>query len=96
MIPPEIAGFSDEKIEHYWLNFFINSTSAPIKDHEKFTSFDMFPTILEAMGVEIKGHALGLGRSLFVEDTTLIEKYGKDSLNSLIETRSPIYNSFWK
>lgn len=96
MIPPEIAGFSDEKIEHYWLNFFINSTSAPIKDHEKFTSFDMFPTILEAMGVEIKGHALGLGRSLFVEDTTLIEKYGKDSLNSLIETRSLIYNSFWK
>ena len=96
MIPPEVAGFPNEKIEHYWLDVFMNSTIdfAPKKERQ-FTSFDMYPTILEAMGVKIEGHALGLGRSLFSSEPTLIEKYGKDSLNVLIKKKGSKSKSFW-
>ena len=96
MVAPEVVGFPNEKIEHYWLNFFMNSAidSVPNKTRQ-FTSFDMYPTILEAMGAKIEGHALGLGRSLFSNEPTLIEKYGKDSLNALIKKKGAKYKSFW-
>ena len=96
MVAPDVVGFPNEKIEHYWLNFFMNSAidSVPNKVRQ-FTSFDMYPTILEAMGAKIEGHALGLGRSLFSNEPTLIEKYGKDSLNALIKKKGSKYKSFW-
>lgn len=97
MIARNVIGYSDEKMERYWLNFFVNSSvERKIKNKRKFTSFDMFPTILEAMGIKIDGHALGLGRSLFSDEPTLIELYGKDSLNALIGMKSTVYDSFWK
>ena len=96
MIAPETAGFPKEKIEHYWLNFFVNSElPQPERIHE-FTSFDIYPTVLEAMGAKVEGRALGLGRSLFADQETLIEKYGKDSLNVLINRKGDAYNHFWR
>ena len=97
MIAQNVIGYSEEKMERYWLNFFVNSSvERKMKNKRKFTSFDMFPTILEAMGVKIDGRALGLGRSLFSDEPTLIELYGKDSLNALIGMKSTVYDSFWK
>ena len=96
MINPETAGLPKDKIERYWLNIFINSTLPAPKAKQAFTSFDMFPTILEAMGARIDGHALGLGRSLFSNQETLLEKYGKDSLNVLINRKGDSYNHFWR
>ena len=96
MIAPETVGFPENAIEHYWVNFLVNSEKTPVSDEKReFTSFDMYPTILEAMGARIEGGALGLGRSLFSNEKTLIEKYGKDSLNSLIKKKGSKYNSFW-
>ena len=96
MIAPELVGFSKKKITHYWLNFFVNPQidSLPKKER-RFTSFDMYPTILEAMGAKIDGHALGLGRSLFSNEPTLIEKYGWSPLNALIKKKGSKYKSFW-
>ena len=42
-----------------------------------FTSLDMFPTTLAAMGFEIEGERLGLGTNLFSIVPTLCEKNGK-------------------
>lgn len=96
MVAPEVVGFPSEKMEHYWLNFFMNSAIDSIsKKNRQFTSFDMYPTILEAVGAKIEGRALGLGRSLFSNEPTLIEKYGKDSLNVLIKKKGSKYKSFW-
>lgn len=39
-----------------------------------FTTFDTFPTVLSALGVEIEGDRLGLGTDLFSGHTTLLEK----------------------
>ena len=95
MIDKNVLGFSKNRENRLWLNFFINSTLTPPHKQRTFTSLDMLPTIFEAMGAQIEGHALGLGRSLFSNEKTLIEKYGKDSLNTLIKKRSIEYEAFW-
>jgi phosphoglycerol transferase len=63
-------------------NVFINSNTTPTEPKQRlFSTFDMFPSTLAAMGVTIKGDRLGLGTNLFSSQPTLIEKYG--SLNVL-------------
>lgn len=94
MAAPEFIGFKDLDFTHYWLDFFINSSQITEKTERTFTSLDMFPTILEAMGADIPGRALGLGRSLYSSDPTLLEKYGIDSLNKALDKRSVEYDSF--
>ena len=55
-------------------NIIFNSLRHNPKMH-KWTTFDLAPTIMEAIGYNMP--ALGLGRSLFAENKTLVEKYGK-------------------
>ncbi|MCR5148719.1 MAG: sulfatase-like hydrolase/transferase [Eubacterium sp.] len=43
-----------------------------------FSTFDMFPTTLAAMGVKIEGNRLGLGTNLYSKEATLTELYGRD------------------
>lgn len=94
MAAPELVGFKDTSFTHYWLDFFINSSQTAEKYNREFTSLDMFPTILESMGAEIPNGALGLGRSLYSEESTLLEKYGIDSLNNALGKRSVEYDYF--
>lgn len=48
------------------------------KTNRAFTSMDIFPTTLAAMGFEIEGDRLGLGTNLFSEMPTLWEELGGD------------------
>lgn len=41
-----------------------------------YTTFDIFPTTLAALGVEIEGERLGLGTNLFSSKQTLTERFG--------------------
>lgn len=75
-----------------WLNIFINSMKEPAHQYNRqFSSFDMFPSILEAMGVEVPAGKLGFGRSLFNEEPTLIEQYGADVVNRRVMEKSIQY-----
>ncbi len=94
MAAPELVGFRNENITHYWLDFFINSVRMAENYQRRFTSLDMFPTVLDAMGAEIPNGALGLGRSLYSSAPTLLEKYGKDSIDKALDTRSVEYDYF--
>ncbi len=94
MAEPEVVGITEKNIIHYWLDFFINSAKKEPIRSRKFTSLDFFPTILESIGAEIPNGALGLGRSLYFKAPTLLEKYGKDSLNNALKKRSLEYNYF--
>lgn len=63
-------------------NCFINA-AADCKRGSKnrvFTAVDMFPTVLGAMGFDLKGGRLGLGTNLFSETDTLAEEKGFDWL----------------
>lgn len=74
-------------------NAIINPAVEPYKEkNRKFTTMDMFPTALAAMGVEIEGNRLGLGTNLFSEEETLSEKYGYEVLFDELDRKSVFYN----
>ena len=75
-------------------NTIINSPVKPINEKNRlFTSFDMFPTTLAALGVEIEGEKLGLGVNLFSEEKTLIEELGFEYFNTEIGKKSFYYDN---
>lgn len=53
-----------------------------------FSTFDMFPTALAAMGCEIQGNRLGLGANLYSEEQTLLEEYGVQYCNTELARNS--------
>ena len=59
-------------------------------------SYDLYPTILSAMGANISNDQIGLGVNLFSNKKTLIEKYGKNKLNKELEKKSLFYNDLMK
>jgi len=75
------------------VNLFINSAvdTTHVKNRQ-FSTMDMFPTTLAAMGVKIEGNKLGLGTDLFSGDKTLIEEYGLEYFESEIAKKSAFYN----
>jgi phosphoglycerol transferase len=62
---------------------------------KKVSHFDIFPTLLHSIGVNWSSSALGLGVSLMSKDSTLLEKFGKDSLNKALTQNNVLYNSFF-
>lgn len=73
---------------------FINSrvTAGKTKNRE-FSSFDMFPTVLAALGCKIEGNRLGLGVNLFSDLPTLCEEYSYEELNSNLSAKSDFYDT---
>lgn len=56
----------------------IINPAAEVADKENtrsYTTFDMYPTTLASLGVQISGERLGLGTNLFSTEKTLSEKY---------------------
>lgn len=75
-------------------NVFLNVPNGITIDNQKeFASFDLAPTILESMGIELKPHAFGLGRSLFSKEKTLAQEQGS-SLRANIMKQSAVYAHF--
>ena len=56
-------------------------------------SFDMLPTILEAMGNKIEGKGMYLGRSMFSENKSLSETYDQDTFEKEIMKKTEKYES---
>ncbi len=59
----------------------------------KYGAFDMFPTTLSALGVDIEGSRLGLGVDLYSSEKTLSEKYGYEALDEELQKKSLFYNT---
>lgn len=73
---------------------FINSSTVPQKTTDRqFSTFDMFPTILAAIGVKIEGERLGLGTNLFSGEKTLVEKYDPYYVFGELKKKSNWYNN---
>ncbi|MDE5758902.1 MAG: LTA synthase family protein [Allobaculum sp.] len=70
----------------------INGPDYTLKKNRQFTTLDLFPTTLEALGGEIEGHRLGLGTSLYSEALTLLESMGENTLNTEISGNSVYYS----
>lgn len=59
---------------------------------QAFSSLDLFPTTLAALGVDIPGNRLGLGTNLFSGEDTLCERMGAEELSAEIKKYSRYYN----
>lgn len=77
----------------YTTAFFLNAPEGDYKTNRSFSNLDLAPSILEALGWELPGHGFALGRSLFANEPTMLEIYGRDSLDVLLRQRSVQYDS---
>lgn len=57
-----------------------------------FTSMDMYPTTLAAMGIEVEGDRLGLGTNLLGTRITVLEELGFEALAEDLSGYSIFYN----
>lgn len=68
---------------------YINPAAEPEIDKERYyTTFDMLPTTLAALGVEIEGERLGLGTNLFSGKQTLTERFGSETVKNELKRKS--------
>lgn len=74
-------------------NLFINSSvSTDNNKNREFSTYDIYPTTLASLGVQIEGNQLGLGVNLFSDKNTIIEKYGFEYVDNEIAKKSLWYN----
>ena len=55
-----------------------------------YTTLDIFPTVLSAMGCDIEGNRLALGVNLFSDEKTLAEIYGVEGLDKELEKNAAV------
>jgi phosphoglycerol transferase len=74
-------------------NLFLNLADAnSINQSREATKFDLAPTILQALGFEVR--RLGLGVGLLGTEPTLVERYGYAHINIELLKRSRLYDSW--
>lgn len=98
LLRPEIDGFDlAGRTDREAFNLFINPALKPELDpaRRQYASWDMAPTILEAVGVKVPGRRFGLGTSLFSPEKTLFEKEGFEYHEENIRLHSRLYQSFF-
>ena len=66
-----------------------------VTENRDFSTMDMFPTTLAALGVEIDGNKLGLGTNLFSGEETLREELGANYINKELKRNDKMYNQFY-
>ncbi len=76
-------------------NCFINAAATDENTkNRQFSTMDMFPTTLAALGCHIEGEHLGLGVNLFSGEQTLLERFSEKELNARILKHSDWYEDF--
>ena len=75
------------------VNVIINPAVEPENTNRAYSTMDLYPTTLAALGVNIEGNRLALGTNLFSDEETLIEKYGLEYINNELMKTSKFYDS---
>lgn len=70
----------------------INSSKKEPDTVRSYSTMDLFPTTLSAMGVTIVGDRLGLGTDLYSDTPTLLEELGENYLNYELSLNSSFYD----
>lgn len=73
-------------------NTFIHSVVRPKQEkNREFTTMDLFPTVLAALGYDIEGNRAGLGTNLMSEEKTITERLSYDFVDKNIRRKSKKY-----
>ncbi|WP_447927545.1 sulfatase-like hydrolase/transferase [Vreelandella sp. EE27] len=68
----------------------------PQRIRRNATMLDVFPTLLEAMGLPLKEHRAGLGVSLLGDRSTLAEAHGLEVLNERLREETALQHRLWE
>lgn len=79
-----------EYVRKVYTSYINSSVGVEIDKERNYTTFDLFPTTLSALGVEIEGERLGLGTNLFSSKQTLTERFGIEAEQREIEKKSEL------
>ena len=76
-------------------NAFLNTNlSSKYSKNRLFTTMDMYPTTLVALGADIPGNRLGLGTNLFSGKKTILETLKFEKMNDSLKKNSSFYNKY--
>ena len=75
------------------LNLIINPAVEVENTNRSYSTMDLYPTTLAALGANIEENKLGLVTNLFSSEKTLIEKYGVEYVNNELMKVSRFYNN---
>ncbi len=94
------SGYFDRNVEagyvRHGYNCFLNAAATPVRtSHRQFSSLDMFPTTLAAMGCTVEGNKLGFGVNLFSDQQTMLEEFGYSAFCSELNKRTDYYEQFY-
>ncbi len=82
----------EEGYQRHGYNCFLNAAVSPKHTQDRqFSSLDMFPTTLAALGCKIQGEQLGFGVNLFSSRPTLIEEFGYSAFCAELQKRTDYY-----
>lgn len=85
--------WTDESYERTTYHVIINSeVEAANTTNRIFSTMDMYPTILAALGCDIEGDRLGIGTNLYSDTPTVMEIMGKETFMNEISKNSILYN----
>ena len=87
----DISSDYSRKVYSVFINSAVESES---NDYREYSTIDLFPTTIAALGATIDGNRLGLGTNLFSNEETLIETYGVDYLTIEFSKNSLFFESF--
>ena len=87
------ADFTKSMDKKRIMNIFINPVTKPQNSKNRtFLSFDIYPTLLEALGADVVGDKLGLGVSLYGNEPTLPEREKSvKKVDKKLDMRSLVY-----
>ncbi len=79
------------------MNYFSMSGDgiAPAVINREAAMFDVFPTLLQALGMNLPGGRAGIGVSLFAKERNLVETYGEDKLSGMLRRDWMLSRKLW-
>jgi len=86
----DYTGQARRKVYNAFINPAVQADETAEKNR-RFTTMDMFPTVLASLGARIEGERLGLGTNLFSGIPTLSEKLGYPELFTELQKKSRFY-----
>ena len=90
--PTMDSDFCEDVDDEYVRKVYTSYINSAVETREQmtrdYTTFDMFPTTLASLGVEIEGNRLGLGTNLFSSTQTLTERYGRETVKKEVSRKS--------
>lgn len=87
---------SQLNIERRAFNLMINAIHNEVNHtYREYSSFDLYPTILSAAGIKVKGDKLGVGINLFSSQKTFLERMGSNDFEYELQATTTWYNTHY-